>query len=119
MRSSGVFPSGVPGKRLLLAGVEVNATLLDPKTPQELNDRDGSRVGVPLRVHPPDCNRRDLRSLLQLQVMQERCCSGWVKQASDSGPTAAIIREGKLFRAVRKDESPIVSEKRTRDLSIT
>ena len=51
--------------------------------------------------------------------MQERCCSGWVKQASDSGPTAAIIREGKLFRAVRKDESPIVSEKRTRDLSIT
>ena len=39
MRSSGVFPSGVPGKRLLLAGVEVNATLLDPKTPQELENR--------------------------------------------------------------------------------
>jgi hypothetical protein len=29
MRSSGVFPSGV----------EVNATLLDPKTPQELENR--------------------------------------------------------------------------------
>jgi hypothetical protein len=39
MRSSGAFPSGVPGKRLLLAGVEVNATLLDPKTPQELENR--------------------------------------------------------------------------------
>ena len=39
MRSSGVFPSGVPGKRLLLAGVEVNATLLDPKTPQDLENR--------------------------------------------------------------------------------
>jgi hypothetical protein len=39
MRSSGIFPSGVPGKRLLLDGVEVNATLLDPKTPQELENR--------------------------------------------------------------------------------
>jgi hypothetical protein len=29
MRSSGVFPSGVPGKRLSLAVVEGNATLLD------------------------------------------------------------------------------------------
>ena len=38
-RSSGVFPSGVPGKRLLLAGVEVNDPLLDPKTPQELENR--------------------------------------------------------------------------------
>jgi hypothetical protein len=39
MWPSGVFPSGVPGKRLLLAGVEVNATLLHPKTPQELENR--------------------------------------------------------------------------------
>jgi hypothetical protein len=46
MRSSGVFPSGVAkpgGKRLLLAGVEVNATLLDPKTPQELENRRKNR----------------------------------------------------------------------------
>jgi hypothetical protein len=38
MRSSGVFPSGIPGKRLLLAGVEVNDPLLDLKIPQELEN---------------------------------------------------------------------------------
>ncbi len=39
MRSIGVFRSGAPGKRWLLAGVEVNAALLDSKTPQELENR--------------------------------------------------------------------------------
>jgi hypothetical protein len=43
------FPSGVPGKRLLLAGVEVNATLLDPKTPQELKNR--RKTLSPLQLH--------------------------------------------------------------------
>jgi hypothetical protein len=33
------FPSGVPGKRLLLAGVEANDPMLDPQTPQELENR--------------------------------------------------------------------------------
>jgi hypothetical protein len=37
------WQSGVPGKRLLLTGVEVNATLLDPKTPQELENRRRNR----------------------------------------------------------------------------